>query len=270
MTDEFIKFEGKESGPTSVVIVGVHGDEKCGVIALKNILPDLKIDRGAVWFGFGNPRAIDANQRFVERNLNRMFCDYLLTPEDKNSYEYGRAQFIKTYLSQATALLDIHASPTPKSQPFTICEKNADGIVEFLPVNLRVSGFDKNEPGGTDYYMNKIGGVGICVECGFYNDPASAQRAEEAIITFLKARGHLPNDQVRNKQRQIDIYHLYKTKTSNFKLSRPFSDFEKINKGQLIGIDGGKAITAERDGIILFAQDCITPGSEAFLLGSYQ
>src|SRR3989338_642868 len=129
MTDEFIQCDGKEDGPRSVVLVGVHGDEVCGVRALGRVLPALAIEKGTVFFGYGNPRAIEKGVRYTEQNLNRMFKDdAALSLKEKMSYEYDRAQYLKKYLDQAGALLDVHASFTPASKPFLICEPNAKGI----------------------------------------------------------------------------------------------------------------------------------------------
>jgi len=268
MLEEITQLIGKEDGPISIILAGIHGDEKCGVEALKKVLLNLEIKRGRVLFGYGNPRAIDANQRFIEFNLNRMFkSDDLLLKNKRESYEYERAQFLKNYLNQADALLDLHASRTPSSKPFVICEVNAKGIVEYLPIDLVVSGFDKVEPGGTDYYMNSIGKIGICIECGYLGNPESAQIAEESIFAFLKAREHIKNDVSPKKQSYVRMYDLYMTKTNNFTLSKPFDDFEEISQGQIIGIDGEKEVRVEKESIILFARNRKQIGNEAFLIG---
>lgn len=268
MYEEIIQITGREKGVTSIILAGVHGDERCGVKALGKIIPNLKIERGRVLFGYGNPRAIETNRRFTEANLNRMFKnDYLISKDKKGSYEYKRAQFLKNYFNQAGALLDIHASFTRNSKPFIICETNAQGIIEYLPTKLVVSGFDKVEPGGTDYYMNSTGKIGICVECGYLGDSTSIKIAEQSISAFLKARGHILNDVVAKKQSYVRIYNLYMTKTNNFTLLRPFYDFEEILMGQVIGIDGGKEVRAEKDSVILFARNREQINSEAFLLG---
>ena len=39
MFEEITQLTGKEKGPASIILAGVHGDEKCGVEALKKILP---------------------------------------------------------------------------------------------------------------------------------------------------------------------------------------------------------------------------------------
>lgn len=268
MLEEITQLTGKEEGPTSIILAGIHGDEKCGVEAFRKVLPNLEIKRGCVLFGYGNPRAIETDRRFTELNLNRMFkSDDSLSKNEKESYEYKRAQFLRNYLNQADALLDLHASRTPNSKPFVICEANAKGITEYLPVDLIVSGFDKVQPGGTDYYMNSIGKIGICIECGYLGNPESTQIAEKSIFAFLKAQGHIKNDMSPRKQSYVRMYDLYKTKTDNFTLSKPFNDFEEISKGQIVGIDGEKEVQTEKESVILFARNRKQVGDEGFLLG---
>ncbi len=268
MLKKITQIIGKKEGSISVIFAGIHGNEKCGVKALEKILPNLKIEQGQVLFGYGNPSAIEANKRFIGADLNRMFkSNDLLSRDEIKSYEYQRAQFLKSYLNQADALLDIHASFTPNSNPFVICEANAKGIIEYLPIDLIVSGFDEVEPGGTDYYMNSIGKIGICVECGYLDNPKSIETAEKSIFSFLKARGHILNDLAPKKQSYVRIYDLYLTKTDSFTLAKTFHDFEKVRKNQVIGKDGGKKVIAEKNGVILFTRNREQVGEEAFLFG---
>lgn len=266
--EKIIELIGQTDGSTSIILVGVHGDEICGPIALSKILPTLKIERGRVLFGYGNPKAIKARVRHFEADLNRMFKpEEILSAREPNSYEYNRAKFLREYLDQADALLDIHSSSNPNSQPFIICEENAKDIRKYLPFDLVVSGFDAIEPGGTDYYMNKQSKIGICIECGNSNDPKAISLAEKSILEFLKARGHISGELKRYQQDLINMYSLYLTKTNDFRLVKNFADFESVSQGQPIGIDSKQPVQADRDGIILFAQSKKVVGEEAFLLG---
>lgn len=266
MDNEVVKIVGKYPGPKSVIMAGVHGNEKCGVEAFKKLLPTLEIENGEVTFVYGNPGAIERDVRFTEANLNRMFKpDEEITPDEKNSYEYGRAQYLKQFLNQADCLLDIHASFTLDSKPFVISEPNANNIVQYLPFDLVVHGFDEHEPGGTDYYMNKIGKIGICVECGYLGDIKSTDIAVETIYSFLKAVGHIKGEVLKQNQQNLKVYNLYHTKTDEFVLSRNFSDFEVIKMGDAIGMDGEEALVANRDFHILFARSRSRKGDEGFL-----
>lgn len=267
MFEEVISVKGKVPGPTSLILAGVHGDEKCGPEALAKILPTLQIERGEVLFAYGNPRALAANRRFTEANLNRLFKDpALLSETEKGSYEYGRAQFLKTYLDQADYLLDLHASFTLESPAFIIAEAKAQSIVPYLPAQIVLSGLAEIHAGATDYYLNRQGKIGICLECGYLGDPAAVQVAEAGIYAFLKARGHLANDLVPRLQTYLEAYDLYLTKTADFRLAKTWADFESVKVGQIIGWDGEQAVTIEKDGFVLFAKNCNQIGAETFVL----
>ena len=271
MSDDVIKISGKETGPVSIVIAGVHGDETCGIEAFKSLLSNLTIKRGLVYFALGNPRAIKQGKRFTEANLNRMFLDdNELDGKSKSSYEYNRSKYLKKYLDKAQVLLDIHASSIPGSRSFLICEPNSFEIVKYLPTGLVVTGFDNVEPGGTDYYMNKQGKIGICLEAGYTNDSQSTVVAKETIMAFLKARNHLYNDLHPISQTRISMFDKYYSKTDKFVLAEPFLNFEALKSGQLIGYDGQTEVRAPRDCVILFAQSTRKVNEEAFLLGEIE
>jgi succinylglutamate desuccinylase len=266
--DDIKVIKSDNPGPTSVVLGGVHGDETCGVVAVEEAMTALAINKGTVILALGNPRAIAQCVRYTEENLNRMFVDpKALSSKQKSSYEYQRASVLKEYLLQADALLDVHASFTPESRPFVICEPNAADIVKYLPVPLVVSGFDEYEPGGTDYFMNKNERVGICVECGYLGDHSSLALARESITAFLQVRGHINGANSTVTQQHKRIEYKYYAKTDTFRLAKPFRDFEEVTSGEVIGIDGEKEVRAIDDGFVLFARNCSRRGEEAFLFG---
>lgn len=271
MKKDVLEIKSNIPGPKVAVFFGVHGNEICGVNAVNNIINTIGIDKGSVIFVCANPKAVDQGVRFTDFNLNRAFRDINFYSDiEKLSFEYKRAQELKDVLSDVEILLDIHSSGTPESQPFIICEENAYNIVKYFPENFSkvVYGFDDIQPGGTDWYMNSVGKIGICVECGFHDDMEAVSLAEETIISYLKITGNI------NSQEDFDcshkeflkIYEMYITKTENFSLIKDFSDFEQLKIGQTIGIDGDKKITTDQDSIILFARSRQKIGSEGFLL----
>ena len=272
INENAIEIVGINDGPISVILAGVHGDERGGIDTFQEILHNLKIQNGKVFFILGNPLAIEKNVRSTESNLNRMFKDdTLISGEEKQTYEYKRAQFLKAYLDQSSALLDIHSSFTPKSQPFIIAEPNSSEITKYLPFNLVVSGFDAVEPGGTDYYMNKKGSIGICIECGYLGNTDTQNIAKDSIFSFLKIRGHLDNVGTVKPRTQsfILVDNIYYTKTNSFTLAKEFEDFEKISSGQRIATDGEETVVCKKDGVILFARNLTEINDEGFLSGDY-
>lgn len=270
MFEETIEKKGIFPGPTSIILAGIHGDEVCGLQAFADLLPTLHITHGRVIFSYGNPKAIEAHRRYTQMNLNRLFKqESAYSPEEKESYEYTRASFLKPLLLEADALLDIHASHTIGSRPFVICEPTAMDIAAFLPVDTVVTGLDAVQPGGTDGFMHRAGKVGICVECGYIQDDSSTAVAKQAIEAFLMAQGHMVSDvAVRpHKQVHVHIEELYRTKQEKFVLTKEFLDFEPVFKDQVLGFDGETPIAAKDDGVILFARNRNYRGGEAFLFG---
>ena len=268
MKNSFIELKGKYPGTTSLILAGIHGNEKCGLEALNQLLPSLKLERGRLIIGLGNLRAIKNNTRYTEANLNRLFRDKkFLSSAQLASYEYRRAQTIKKYLNRADALLDLHSSRTPDSPAFVICEARGRKIANFLPANLVVSGFDAVEPGGTDSYMNARGKVGLCVECGYVNAASTTATAIKSIIGFLVAQKHIKNKVELYQQTFIDVYLLHRAKSNNFQLQKKFKDFEKVLKNQIIGRDGHELLKAPQDSLIIFARESHKKGDEVFILG---
>ena len=268
-----VLMEGPDEGPVSVVLAGVHGDEKCGVNAFQDLLPTLYLQRGKVFFILGNPRAIELDKRYMEFNLNRGFLEDSHYPESvRSTYEYDRASLIKSYLDRATALLDIHSTLHP-SDPFIFCEPTSFSIAKVLPGDFKliVTGVESIEPGGADGYMSRRGKIGICLECGQHRAPHVKDLAKRSLLAFLKARGHFAGEKAdgigANGTRIVELNFGYYTQTDSFRLVREFGNFEPIEEGTPIGKDGGKLVTAPRDGLIVFAKDCHKKNTEGFLFG---
>ncbi len=270
--EEIIKISSKNPGKTVTILGGVHGNEVCGIQAIQKIISTLSLESGTAYFIFGNPRAIKENKRDTGTNLNRVFKEEnLLSEKEKNSYERKRALEIIPYLQKSDAALDIHSSATPGSTPFIICEPHSFEIAQKLPSDLRSYGWDALEPGGTDYFMNQNGKIGICIECGYNLDPEAPKRAEEAIWSFFQSMGMITTSKP-NKMRQQKTLHVYKvhiTKT-NFRPTRAFSDFENLKNGELIGKDGNEEIVATKNSVIIFCREREKTGEEAFILGKIE
>lgn len=67
--------KGKPSGPVIVFFGGIHGNEKAGNIAINQVLSDLGEGEvnGTIYGITGNIKALKANQRFIEKDLNRLW-----------------------------------------------------------------------------------------------------------------------------------------------------------------------------------------------------
>lgn len=274
--NDYVLFNSGKIGPRTAIFVGIHGNEICGILALEEVLKKVIIDFGSVIFVYGNIKAINKKVRFTEFNLNRAFGDSnYYTDKIKKTYEYKRAQRLKKYLSKIDILLDVHSTSDKKSEPFIICEKNAKNIIKNFSnkFNKVVYGLGFIQPGGIDGYMNNLGKIGICIECGFHKDTKAISLAKKTIFNFLESSGNIKIKTSNNLnsiiRKYIKITNLYITKSNNFTLSKPFFNFEKINKSILIGLDEKTKVKARKDSLILFAHNRKKIGEEGFILGKF-
>lgn len=261
--------EGREPGPRAVVFAAVHGDEPCGVIAFERIIPSLELARGSATFVIANPRALAEKRRFTEANLNRLFrSDAELDDAKRASYEYARSRELMPLLEKADALLDIHSSESPKADPFIVCGEASRKIAERMPFPIISWGWDtpQVEPGGTDDFMERMGKIGICIECGFDTAASTADKAEESVRRFLALMGltdeSVPERDGTQKALRAVYAHIAK---ENFVPSALVPDFEPVEKGTLIGTDGTTEMRAPKDGYLIFVRAREGAGQEAYV-----
>ena len=260
--ENIFNFSTNNKGKKILILGGVHGDEIAGIKAIENIIKKLIIDNGEIYFIICNDKAIKKKERFIEENLNRCF---LKNKVSTNSYEENLANELKPIMSQFDICLDIHNSTSKDTEPFIICEANAYPLINSINVKKVVSNFDKLEPGGTDYFMNSINKIGICIECGYLDDKNSVQVAENIIINFLKKTCNIKESSKNFDEKKY--YFLDKTYIPkiNFVLEKKFKDFEKIKLNQIIGYDNENIIYSTNNSIILFAKNLNNNYEEAFL-----
>ncbi|MBW2997972.1 succinylglutamate desuccinylase/aspartoacylase family protein [Candidatus Woesearchaeota archaeon] len=265
--NDLFVMDSSVSGPNVLILGGVHGNEYCGVRAIDEVINKnlISLNKGKVTFVYANREAINKEVRFVEENLNRCFLEDKLKT---NSYEERMAQDIMKIMDSCDVCLDLHASSCKNSIPFIICENNALEYIKDFPIEIVCGGFDEHEPGGTDYYMNLLGKVGICVECGYKEDLRTKDVAITCITNILSSLGMIDYNVKRHPKEFLEVNELYQPK-EEFKLIKEFDDFEKMSEGSVIGYDGDNEVRTKSNGFILFARDVkkLDPDRDAFLYG---
>ena len=189
-------------GPRRVLILsGIHGNEPCGVEAVKMILQKRKLFSGnnanvtseelsqeenwidklemlfdslTIEFMLGNPAALRQNRRFIQRNLNRLFdintlCDSDLADQEGYRYELHRARLITESIRHADFVLDIHScSSDVGSFALPSSLDLSELLAEHLPVKYVIESLvHACLDGGTTLDAALWNDVpGVCVECG--------------------------------------------------------------------------------------------------------
>ena len=208
------------NGPRKVlIIVGIHGNEPCGVEAVKVILQRkalfsgganakaLDLDLNDNWAQpldeilnsmtieilIGNPKAVKRNTRFMKKNLNRLFdihllCNDAIAEEEEYSYELQRAKLIAESIRSSDFVLDIHStSADVASFALPSSMDLSEQLAECLPVKYVVESLaHMTLDGGTTLDFALMHGVpGVCVECGQHSHPDIVPRAAAVISSFL-------------------------------------------------------------------------------------
>jgi len=267
MDEAIITLEGSRAGPTVAVFAGVHGNELAGIRVVNYLRRNIELTAGTLHLVYGNPRAIDAQTRFVEKNLNRCFQESALSGD---TYEEKRAVTLMQLLDTCDALLDLHAynEPHGEATPFVITEENAFSLVSQFDVSYVITGIDAIEKGGTDAYMSNQGKVGICVELGAISTPdVYIDLGIATALQFLYHFGLITERPAPHKRTQsiLRVQGKHIRQSEDFSFAKNFMTFEAVQAGQLICIDGGVPIHATEDVRLLFSSGMKPVGVEAYL-----
>lgn len=289
--EHFIYDSGKDG--TSLAILGaIHGNEKCGTLALERLKKkldskEIRLLRGKLAIiPVCNPEAYKANKRFIDRNLNRSL--YPKTPQQRKVYEDHLDHQICGVIEKADYLLDIH-SYASSGPPFVfIGGKNADEkhFAESLNVTRSFvwgwqDAFGATNPQdkyawGTTEFGRSVGVKGLTLECGLHTDPKAPDVAYAAIMHALNhfkmiypetlkeevANLNLPAIHGRQFAKMVTVI-----KNENIRLARDFRHFEPLKKGDVLAIaEGGRYITVAADGYAILPHPEAVKGAELVYL----
>ncbi len=178
--------KSNKPGPSLAIMACVHGNEKVGLLAMKEIGDTIKIESGTLYLIIANPLAVAQDKRYIKVDMNRSF---FLKPEN-DSIEGKRASFIANLLMKVDALMDIHAFNDKTGEPFIISDKRSLPLAREIDVEIISGGWDEIHSGSSDNFMHKQGKIAVCLECGPINQ-ASAYKdlATDSIHRFLKYFG---------------------------------------------------------------------------------
>ncbi len=282
------RYEGSRPGPLLICIGGMHGNEPAGVLAIQEVFRLLDIEtscnedfhyRGSFVGIRGNLQAIKNNQRFIERDLNRMLLKDEMTritatpEEERTSEDLECIDLIRTieeekrkHLPSASLIIDLHTT-TADGGIFTIAADDlmsstlAKGL--HAPVIL---GFSENLKGTTLSYFNKPEKDSFCIvfEGGQHNDPESVFRTAAAIVNCMRTIGSVESRHVDHRHdgmlirmseglpKVTRLIHHYKiAEGEEFVMNPGYKNFHPLRKGDVVAKNEHGPITAPMDGLIL-------------------
>ncbi|MEB3160432.1 MAG: aspartoacylase [Synechocystis sp.] len=231
------------------IIGGVHGNERTGIEVVRqwqrrdvsSQFPGLKCH-----YFLANPKAIAANQRYIDRDLNRCFRQRDLKNNALTGYEYRRARDLAQQITAAEIdlIIDLHTTTAAmgttlilnQSQPLLL---NLAAYLSQTDPTIRVLQY---APQADLPYIRGLCELGLTIELGpvpqGVNDPtaiAKTQRTVIKILHYLQAltSGNTPQLDNCTIYQQIETIDYPRDETGQIiaEISPQIKDYQAIQPG---------------------------------------
>ncbi|RZF53603.1 succinylglutamate desuccinylase [Acinetobacter halotolerans] len=275
---------------TMVLSAGIHGNETAPIELLANIIKDLFTQRltlGArVLFVLGNPEAIRQGVRYLENDMNRMFCGAYqhLTP-DRETYRAAQLEqmtaqfFAQSHPDAARYHYDLHTAIRSSLLPvFALFPYQVQAYDDFLIQSLNAADLDAlvyhNAAGKTftHFTAETFQAASSTLELGkakpFGQNELSEFAAIDQVLRAVLSGQALP---VRQKPsiRQFKVVDSILKQSEDFqlKLNADAPNFSRFEKGELIATQhAGNTVVDDQQVWILFPNPNVKIGLRAGLI----
>ena len=268
-------FTGSGSGPHLLCLGGVHGNEPCGVIALRRIID--RLSSGTLKLKAGrltivpccNEKAFNQNIIYIDENLNRCVRKYD-TPQNN---EQKAANELTAFIDQCDVMVDLHSTTAPTT-PFGFLDvdsKAGRDLAQALGLEKILIDwpalYPEDQSPTTHTYADAAGKLAITIECGQHVEPAAPDRAESYALramSFLGLTDPLRPPVVSTSYLKMTGVFYQKDQLS---FAKPWQNFTAVRRGDTIAAnDKGAVITAPYDGEIIMPRAVAKEGEELFYM----
>lgn len=288
-------YTGSEPGALVVVFGAVHGNEPAGVRALEELFRMLEQEpevnpnftfRGKLVGLVGNIPALTSGERFIERDLNRLWTPVNMRriqqtdPEDLHVEDLELRALrslihkeIQEYKPEALILLDVH---TTSAEGGIFCIPSDDKVSLRLAKELHapvILGMLEKLDGtvlhvAADNHFAISGyprySIGAAFEAGQHDDPQSTSHAIAGILNCLRAAGCIRHEDLDSRHESIlrafseplpkvtQLLHVHHIRPGDGFSMRPgYANFQAIEEGEHLADDVTGPILAPESGLIL-------------------
>jgi len=273
------------TGPTLLVVSGLHGNEPAGVVASQKVVSALsdraEALRGRIHFLTGNRSALAAGVRYLDRDLNRAWTPARLrllragappgfeldvAREDREQRELLAELERVLELSGPAYALDLHTTSGPDGVFTTIGDTLENrSLARALPVPL-VLGLEELVEGTLHEYLGERGVVSLAFEAGQHVELEAVARAEAAIWILIGVTGLLPESELpelhearrllartgRRFPRVLEFRYRHALLDGDgFRMRAGYRSFVPVVPGEVIGDDHGGPVRSPERGRLL-------------------
>jgi succinylglutamate desuccinylase len=247
-------------GPRAVLFAGVHGDEVSGVHAIEKLFFDLfsgtrVLRQGSLALVRGN--ALAAERRYITHNLNRQFRASYGPEIDRGSYEFRRAQELKTILENCDYFLDLHSAPIAQ-EPFLVAEQQALDFFIKLGIPRVITGWSKFSSGAiggdAENYANAHGAKAATLESGNHFAKSANDAAYRTVLVFLSQLGMIEPGEQQPTAKPIEIIDVYAVVTKDFddfRYAGEVQNFQFLREGDVFAFQNGQPVEVREDTFLL-------------------
>ncbi len=278
MSLEMFMYSGSAPGKDLLVLGAVHGNEKCGTQAIRQIMSriesgEIVIKSGVVRFiPICNPRAYELDCRYLTEDLNRMFYE---EGGVVSSYERTLAREIMQAMDRCHFVLDLH-SFSSGVDAFAFQDTQDDetrSFVSALGISPIFTGWDsmyaEDNSGTTITYVNKIGKIGACIECGQHRDPHSVEVAYQAIINAMNYLGIIETDKISQPEelKRVQMHSFLPKLDGDFVKS--WMNMDPVQEGEVVAVlKSGVSVKSPCSGYVIMPDAQAKAGAEWLYYGT--
>ena len=256
-----VRITAEKNGPHVVMFAGVHGDEVSGVHAIEKLLFDFfggkrELMQGSLTLVRANEHALSAERRYIKHNLNRLFRDDYGPEIDRTSYEFARAQELKTILQNCDYFLDFHSAPIAQ-EPFLVAETKAVEFFGKLAIPRIMTGWSKFSSGAiggdTENYANAHGAMAATLESGSHFEKSSIDVAYKTAISLLAVLGMIEGNGEKSapEVELFDVYAVVLKEFDDFRYVGEAKNFQFLKKGEAFASQNGHPVSVLEDSYLL-------------------
>ena len=268
---------GKDENEKFIIIGGIHGNEKSGIDAIINVLPDLKkhslVEKGKIYFLKGNLPALEHNDRFIEKDLNRLWLDENIFSENNSSPDFIQLKELYHLIADEICqnkfdncyFLDLHTF-SAKSGVFCIPAANAKSVAFAKSFSIPfIEKLSDTLPGTALSYFGNKGMTALVFEGGTHNTPEATRTLEAGIWHSLAYAGFISSELEKVKKgrellkeisdnypHHLELVYRHKLEDYyNFRMNKGYFNFKPIKKSEFLAVQNNSKITSPYSGYIL-------------------
>ena len=252
------RFEGAAPGPALLLLAGVHGEEKPGVVALERLAHEfgagrLRLLKGSISIvPRVNALAVERGVHQVDENLNRIVRAHA-APATR---EQHLANELLPLIEAADAVLDLHGTPSP-TLPFAFLDDESPANkawADAVGVDFLLTGWPALYAAGgtvtTTEYAQSLGKRALTIEVGQNEDRGASDKAFTFAARTLAHFGLISPFSSAPKPRVLRFTRVIHREPDG-RLARDWKNFDPVAKGEILARYAGRTIEAPEPGFVV-------------------